>query len=91
MKSKKEMVNAMNKVAQALPPSSARAQAYNIGSKIQAHFPRKSIAQIMSDDHVSDSHARRHCYLLVDAGLAKETGGTKNCFGTFECIDGSQL
>lgn len=83
MLSKKQMSEEMTKVAQALPPGSARAQAYNISKRLR--YMTADIATTMINDHANASHAKRHCYLLVDAGLASEENYT------FKFIDGSKL
>ena len=87
---KRQMAKQMNELAYSLPGGSPRAQAYNIAQKLERMDG--TIAQMMLDDHVSQSHALRHCYLLVDAGLAKEEANSNpNLYGKYIFIDGSEL
>lgn len=88
--SKTEMSLKMRDLAQSLPAGSARAQAYNISTKIKEM--RGTIAEMMQDDHVSPHHARRHCYLLERAGLAEEsTPAKRGTYGVITFCDGSTL
>ena len=91
---KHEWSKTMSEYAQTLPTGTARAQAYNIASKlkmIEENF--ENIADMMVCDHNNISSSLRHSHLLVNAGLGlyKENERDPAFFGEFEFIDGSVL
>jgi len=78
----------MTEYAQTLPPSTARAQCYNIANLTCGD---KTIAEVMRDDHRVAEGALRAATMMVDAGCAKEVDNEKGCYGTFVFEDGSKL
>jgi len=77
----------MNKFAQTLPPSTARAQCHTIANY---HLDRnETIAARIERDHRDSSSHLRVASLVVEAGAATESKGSRGCYGTFTFQDGS--
>lgn len=76
--------------AQSLPPSSARAQCYNIAN--YSLNVGETIADRLLRDHHGAAHAMRAAQLMVEAGCATEVKNKKpHLYGTFIFLDGSEL